>query len=94
MTMDVKNFYLNTPMERPEYMKIPIQLIPPEIQQQYELAKVVHNGCVTVEINKGMYGLPQAGLLANQLLAKQLAKKGYYQTRHTPGLWTHTLSPR
>ena len=31
MTTDVKNFYLNTPMEEPEYMKIPFRLIPNEI---------------------------------------------------------------
>ena len=31
MTADVKNFYLNTPMEDLEYMRIPIKLIPNEI---------------------------------------------------------------
>ncbi len=31
--------------------------------------------------------LPQAGILANQLLEKHLANKGYYQCQHTPGLW-------
>jgi hypothetical protein len=36
-----------------------------------------------------MYGLPQAGILANQLLTKRLAPHGYYQCRHTPGLWHH-----
>ena len=36
-----------------------------------------------------MYGLPQAGILTNQLLKKRLAKKGYYQCQHTPGLWRH-----
>ena len=36
-----------------------------------------------------MYGLPQAGFLANQLLEKRLATKGYYQCQHTPGLWCH-----
>ena len=40
-----------------------------------------------------MYGLPQAGILANQLLAKRIAKHGYYQSRHTPGLWCHTDRP-
>ena len=29
---DVKNFYLNTPMYEPEYMKIPVRLIPDEIK--------------------------------------------------------------
>ena len=31
ITADIKNFYLNTEMERPEYMKIQINLIPQEI---------------------------------------------------------------
>jgi hypothetical protein len=37
-----------------------------------------------------MYGLKQAGLLANQLLQTRLAPFGYYPARHTPGLWLHT----
>jgi hypothetical protein len=36
-----------------------------------------------------MYGLKQAGLLANQILQQILAHYGYYPTRHTPGLWLH-----
>jgi hypothetical protein len=36
-----------------------------------------------------MYGLPQAGILANKLLKKQLNKKRYYQCQHTPRLWQH-----
>jgi hypothetical protein len=36
-----------------------------------------------------MYAPPQAGILANQLLEKRLAKKGYYQCQHTPSLWQH-----
>jgi hypothetical protein len=36
-----------------------------------------------------MYGLKQAGLLANQLLQKRLAPFGYYPASHTPGLWPH-----
>jgi hypothetical protein len=36
-----------------------------------------------------MYGLKQAGLLANQLLQQRLAPYGYYPAQHTPGLWLH-----
>jgi hypothetical protein len=36
-----------------------------------------------------MYGLKQAGLLANQLLKTRLASFGYDPARHTPGLWLH-----
>jgi hypothetical protein len=42
-----------------------------------------------LEIRKGMYGLKQSGLLANQLLQKILAPYGYYPARHTPGIWLH-----
>jgi hypothetical protein len=40
-----------------------------------------------------MYGLKQAGLLANQLLQKRLAPFGYYQASHTSGLWLHKTRP-
>jgi hypothetical protein len=40
-----------------------------------------------------MYGLPQAGNLANELLQRNLAKDGYRPTTHTHGLWTHDTRP-
>jgi hypothetical protein len=40
-----------------------------------------------------MYGLLQAGILANKLLAKHLTHDGYFQCQHTPGLWSHTFRP-
>jgi hypothetical protein len=40
-----------------------------------------------------MYGLKQAGLLANQLLQKLLAPFGYYPVRHTTGLCLHKTWP-
>jgi hypothetical protein len=40
-----------------------------------------------------MYGLKQAGLLANQLLQTRLAPCGYYPARHTPGIWLHKTRP-
>jgi hypothetical protein len=36
-----------------------------------------------------MYGLPQAGILVNELLQRNLAKDGYRLTQHTHGLWNH-----
>ncbi|KAL7479887.1 hypothetical protein ACHAW6_005607 [Cyclotella cf. meneghiniana] len=36
-----------------------------------------------------MYSLPQAGILANKLLDKQLGKERNYQCKFTPGLWVH-----
>ena len=70
MCGDIKNFYLGTPMDRFEYMRLPINLISEEIIAKYKLLPLVHNGHVYMEIRRGMYGLPQAGILANKLLAK------------------------
>ena len=48
--VDVKNFYLNTPMEHLEYMRIPLNLIPQEIQDEYHLQSLAHNAYIYVEI--------------------------------------------
>jgi hypothetical protein len=93
MTVDIKDFYLNTPMERYEYMRIPVQDIPNDIFHKYQLAGLVYNNYVLVEIRKGMYGLPQAGILAHDRLVKHLNQHGYYATKHTPGLFQHETRP-
>jgi hypothetical protein len=66
---DVTNFYLNMPMERHEFVCMLFTLIPEEIIQEYGLHTLVdHKGFVLARIEKGMYGLLQAGMLANKLL--------------------------
>jgi hypothetical protein len=40
-----------------------------------------------------MYGLPQAGIIANNKWQKHLAPYGYHPTAHTPGLWKHQQDP-
>jgi hypothetical protein len=76
MCLDVNNFYLGTPMDSFECMRIPIKLTPQEIIVQYNLLALVSDGHVYIEVQKGIYGLPQAGILANQLLARLLAIHG------------------
>ena len=70
-------------------MYVHVRDIPTAIFTEYNLAQYVHNDRLLVEIRKGMYGLPQAGRLANELLQKRLALHGYAPVVHTPGLWTH-----
>jgi hypothetical protein len=72
--IDIKNFYLNTEMERFEYMQIPLKILPDDIIEHYKLHDIACNGHVLVEIRKGMYGLPQAGRLAYDKLVTHLAK--------------------
>ena len=54
---------------------------------------LVHNDYVYIEILRGMYGLPQAGIIANQFLTARLAPHGYYQCRHKQGLLKHKWRP-
>eukprot|EP00957_Ditylum_brightwellii_P172491 13132723-Ditylum_brightwellii.AAC.1 len=71
-TIDIKSFYLNTPMGRYEYMNIPYHLIPDKVKKEYNLNEIVKEGFVYMEIHKGIYGLPQAGKIANDQLIKHL----------------------
>ena len=36
-TLDIKNFYLNTPMERFEYLRLKMEDIPDNVIEKYEL---------------------------------------------------------
>jgi hypothetical protein len=93
MMMDIKNYSLGTPLPRFEYMTMMLSRFPEEIIQKYNLNALAVNGWVYIKIQKGMYGLKQAGLLANQLLQTRLAPFGYFPARHTPGLWLHKTRP-
>jgi hypothetical protein len=93
MMMDIKNYYLGTPLPRFEYMKMLLSRFPEEIVNNYNFNALAVDGWVYIEIRKGIYGLRQAGLLASQLLQTRLAPFGYYPVRHTPGLWMHKRRP-
>jgi hypothetical protein len=94
MTMDIKDFYLNTPMARYEYMQLHIADILEDVIKHYDLRdKATPDGYIYCEIQKGMYGLPQAGIIAQQLLEERLQKHGYCQSQKTPGLWKHNIRP-
>ena len=90
MTADITDFYLNTPLERKEYLRIQRKFIPDEAMQEFGFDKYMVNGSVLFEVNKGMYGLPQAGLLAQKRLIAHLATADYHQCKHVPCLFEHT----
>jgi hypothetical protein len=91
---DIKNMYLETPPNCFEYMKMPISLFPTNIIDHYQLNNKIFKDYVYMEIRKGMYGLPQAGILANKLLKKRLAKHSYSKQPCTPGLFSHKSHPK
>jgi hypothetical protein len=88
MTIDIKDYYLGTPLLRPEYVRIPSRFLPAEVITTHRLQPFIHSDTVLFEISKCMCGLPQAGLLAQQRLIAHLAQHGYLQTS-TPCLFRH-----
>ncbi len=63
-------------MEDSEYVRIKITDIPEEFILEYGLAGMEDkNGWIYFEIRQGCYGLPQAGILANNLLRGQLKEE-------------------
>jgi hypothetical protein len=64
MTMDISNFYLMTPLLRPEFIRLKLTNIPDEVIKEYNLKeKATKNGSIYIKAKRGMYGLPQAGFL-------------------------------
>ena len=90
LTCDIINFYLNTTMQSKEYFKLPFHIIPQDIIDHYNLTQLQHNNFVYIQVNKGMYGLSQAGILAHNKLVNILTPFGYYKDTQTTGLWKNT----
>jgi hypothetical protein len=67
LVIDIKIFYLNTPLGRFEYMVINLSSLPQEKIDKYDLIKLAQDRKVYIQIQKGMYGLPQAGILTKEL---------------------------
>jgi hypothetical protein len=86
LMMSIKNYYIGTPFPKYEYTRMALSCFPEEIMTKCNLQALAVDGWVYIEIRKGVYGLKQACLLANQLLQQILAPFGYYPARHTPGM--------
>eukprot|EP00804_Cyclotella_cryptica_P017131 CCRYP_003353-RB/>CCRYP_003353-RB protein AED:0.31 eAED:0.31 QI:0/-1/0/1/-1/1/1/0/405 len=64
-----------------------------EFIDEYDLTHNVRDGWVYFQVVKGVYGLPQSGILANKRLETRLNAAGYYQIDATLGLWHHKWRP-
>ena len=94
MGADLKDFFLASPMEDPEYMRIHSKYFPPDVRKQYNIDSLIASDkYVYVRINKGMYGLIQAATLAYKNLVKNLEPHGYFPCPNTTGLWKHVSRP-
>ena len=89
MTADLKDYYLMTPLPRPEYLLIQKKHLSQHIITKYDLHQYLDNDHILFEVIRSMYGLPHAGRIAQEALIPHLAKHGYLQTS-TPCLFRHT----
>jgi hypothetical protein len=92
-SIDLKKFYLDTPMPDPKYIRIEIADILAEFIEEYNLQGHDCDGWIYFKICQGCYGLPQAGILANNLPQSRLLAEGYYEANSTPALWCHKWRP-
>jgi hypothetical protein len=68
--------------------------MPEDVIEHYNLKEIATpDGAMYCKVCQGMYGLPQAGIIAQLLLKEHLNKHGYHQSQTTPGLWTHVSCP-
>jgi hypothetical protein len=74
-------------------MKIPLALFLSWTIEQYNLNKLALEGWVYIKMGRAVWGLPQAGILANKHLQRKLVPFSYYKCINTPGLWQHESRP-
>ena len=88
--IDLKDFFLKTPMTRPEFLRIHSRYLSPDFRTEYKLNDLIDSdGYVYFQVNKGMYGLKQAAILAYKLLVQRFKNRGYYPIPLTTGLFKH-----
>jgi hypothetical protein len=93
MCLDLSLFYISAALKYYKYMKIPLALFTTWIVEQYNLNEHAKNGMVHIEMRRAVWGLPQAGILANKKLRWKLEPHGYFKRENTPGLWYHISQP-
>ena len=87
---DLKDFFLVTLMDKPEYMRLHSKYFFDDICNKYNIdSKTACDGYIYIFINKGMYGLKQAAVLGYNQLITNLANDSYTPCLSTTGIWKH-----
>ena len=84
MCIDLKDFYLGTPMNRYDYLWIKMANIPQDIIDQYGLTAKAVNGKVLVEIHSGN---------SERYVQPEASRSNCQRPTHTPpqGLWVRAM---
>jgi hypothetical protein len=77
VTLDIKDFYLNTTMKRYKYMCLKLADIPEEIIEEYKLREIVtDDSFVYCKVRKGMYMLTTSRINCTRTLGATTIKGG------------------
>ena len=76
-------------MSKYDFCKITTVLFPQDIIGKYNLLENQIYGYIYVWVEKGMYGLVQAGITAHTYLKKNINPLSYWPEPITTGLWMH-----
>ena len=90
-TADISNMYLCSLLDKPEYVKFRVSLIPPAIIDHYKLRPLIHNGYIYAKIKKAWYGLKQSGKIAHDDLVRQLGEQISRLPNHRKWNKSHNL---
>ena len=77
MTIDIKNFFPTAPLEKYEYMKMPLSVFPQHVKDQYNLDALAVRGYVFLEMRWALYGLPQGNVSPQQVTMRSLIPLDY-----------------
>ena len=89
LIVDVKNFYLKNPMNKAENYNIALKIMPQYIIDKYYLINKQCDGYLYVQIEKGIYGLVQSGIIAHKAIKEHIQPYGCAPAKITQGLWAH-----
>ena len=92
--IDIKNFYLGTPMQYLQYICVLPNMVPQEVWNDpcYDI-HIAADGFIFLEIRRGMYGLKEAGVIAFDQIVRYLDPHGYKPAPYNPGFWRPTTRP-
>ena len=64
--LDIKSMYLQTDLDHFKYMNLSLDIILNETITQCNLCEIFHDEWVYTKGHKGIYGLPQTGMLVQK----------------------------
>ena len=73
MSFDIKDFYLNTPMEHQEFVRMTNANFPEDVIQHYDLRSKVDDKC---QISQRKYRLPSAGIIRTTTVRRETQQSG------------------